>query len=171
MIVRPPAKYDVISDFAASRPRRTAAALSRLSQTKRRGGRGRSADREGSRPRSPGGRALDHRAQADAARRDGTAHLGFVAVDLRGVYVAVPQLQPGAHGIGPLRATIDDDDPGIIRVDFPGYSGKGTLEKITWEEWFEKFEESGLAFLHRDLEHKDGELDRFNKLVKRGKDD
>jgi hypothetical protein len=70
-----------------------------------------------------------------------------------------------------VKDTGDDDDPGIIRVDFPGYSGKGTLEKITWEEWFEKFEESGLAFLHRDLEHKDGELDRFNKLVKRGKDD
>jgi hypothetical protein len=39
------------------------------------------------------------------------------------------------------------EDPGLLRIDFPGYSGEESLQKITWEEFFEKFEESGLAFL------------------------
>ncbi|HET7463696.1 MAG TPA: ferritin-like domain-containing protein [Longimicrobium sp.] len=63
------------------------------------------------------------------------------------------------------------DDAGLIRVDFPGYSGEGSLERIEWEEWFQKFDESDLAFLHRDMSHGGGDLDRFNKLVKRGEGD
>jgi len=64
-----------------------------------------------------------------------------------------------------------DDDAGLIRIDFPGYSGEGSLEKIEWEEWFQKFDDSELAFLHRDMSHGGGDLDRFNKLVRRGGDD
>jgi ferritin-like metal-binding protein YciE len=63
------------------------------------------------------------------------------------------------------------DDAGLIRVDFPGYSGAGSLERIEWEEWFQKFDESELAFLHRDMTHGGNDLDRFNKLVKRSADD
>jgi hypothetical protein len=66
-----------------------------------------------------------------------------------------------------VKGTGDADDPGILRIDFPGYSGGDSLEEIPWEEFFEKFEENGLAFLHRDIEGDDGEPDRFNKLVKR----
>ena len=44
------------------------------------------------------------------------------------------------------------------------------LVRIEWEEWFQQFDENGLAFLHRDLRHSDGELDRFNKLVSRHSD-
>jgi ferritin-like metal-binding protein YciE len=60
------------------------------------------------------------------------------------------------------------DDAGLIRIDFPGYSGAGSLERIEWEEWFQKFDDSDLAFLHRDMSHGGGDLDRFNKLVRRG---
>ncbi|HEV2149311.1 MAG TPA: hypothetical protein VGR37_18050 [Longimicrobiaceae bacterium] len=70
-----------------------------------------------------------------------------------------------------VKGTGDEDDPGLIRVDFPGYSGEGKLERIEWDEWFEKFEDNNLAFLHRDMEHKGGDKDRFNKLVRRGSDD
>jgi hypothetical protein len=70
-----------------------------------------------------------------------------------------------------VRDTGDDDDPGIIRIDFPGYEGRDSLERVSWEEWFEKFEDNELAFLHRDMEHEDGDLDRFNKLVSRGDPD
>lgn len=66
-----------------------------------------------------------------------------------------------------VKTTGGKGDVGLIRIDFPGYSGGDRLERITWDEWFQKFEESELAFLHRDMEHEDGELDRFNKLVKR----
>jgi hypothetical protein len=58
--------------------------------------------------------------------------------------------------------TGDDEDMGVIRIDFPGFSGEGTLEEISWDEFFEKFEEKQLAFLYQD----EGES-RFNKLVSR----
>jgi hypothetical protein len=54
---------------------------------------------------------------------------------------------------------------GLLRIDFPGYSGEGSLEKISWEEFFEKFEESRLAFLYQEDAH--GKVSRFNKLVSR----
>lgn len=58
-----------------------------------------------------------------------------------------------------------EEDTGLIRIDFPGYSGKETLKRISWEDWFEKFEESQLAFLHQD--EKDGHPSRFSKLIRR----
>ncbi len=60
-----------------------------------------------------------------------------------------------------------DGGPGLIRVDFPGFSGEGSLERIEWEEWFRGFEANGLAFLHRDIDHGGNDLDRFNKLIRR----
>jgi hypothetical protein len=66
-----------------------------------------------------------------------------------------------------VKRTGGKDDPGILRIDFPGYSGKDSLEEISWEEFFEKFEENELALLHRDIKGDDGELDRFNKLISR----
>jgi hypothetical protein len=58
------------------------------------------------------------------------------------------------------------DDSGIIRIDFPGYSGDGSLEEISWEEWFDKFDHADLALLYREHEE-DGEPSNFNKLVDR----
>jgi hypothetical protein len=55
----------------------------------------------------------------------------------------------------------------MLRIDFPGYSGRESLERIGWDEWFEQFDANGLAFLHREVQHRDGSLDRFNKLVRR----
>lgn len=58
------------------------------------------------------------------------------------------------------------EEAGLLRIDFPGYSGKGKLEEIPWDEFFEKFEESKLAFLYQDKTH-DGKQSRFNKFVSR----
>jgi len=66
-----------------------------------------------------------------------------------------------------VRGTGGKDDIGMIRIDFPGFSGENSLERIEWDQWFEQFDENGLEFLHRDMRHRDGELDRFNKLVSR----
>ncbi|HLJ73759.1 MAG TPA: hypothetical protein VKU62_04195 [Thermoanaerobaculia bacterium] len=38
-------------------------------------------------------------------------------------------------------------DPGRLRIDYPGYSGKGKLERIEWDEFFEKIDEENLAFI------------------------
>lgn len=54
----------------------------------------------------------------------------------------------------------------MIRLDFPGYSGENSLEQIEWEEWLEKFDESGLALLVQDQTAR-GQKSNFNKLVKR----
>lgn len=65
-----------------------------------------------------------------------------------------------------VKGTGGDGDPGIIRIDFPGYSGEGSLEPISWEEWFQKFDENDLAFLYQD-ETASGERSNCNKLVRR----
>lgn len=65
-----------------------------------------------------------------------------------------------------VNRTGDEEDPGILRIDYPGYSGEGTLEPITWDAFFEKFDEEELAFLYQD-ETKEGKTSRFSKLVAR----
>jgi hypothetical protein len=60
----------------------------------------------------------------------------------------------------------DDDDPGILRIDFPGVGEDGKLEEISWDEWFRKFDEQNLAFLYQE-QTKGGDESRFFKLVKR----
>ena len=65
-----------------------------------------------------------------------------------------------------VKRTAKDDDPGLLRIDFPGYSGEESLEEISWDAFFEKFEEKNLAFLYQD-KTKDGRQSRFFKLVSR----
>jgi hypothetical protein len=57
----------------------------------------------------------------------------------------------------------DSEAAGLLRIDFPGYSGEGTLEPIDWDEFFEKFEEAKLAFLY-DTD----KGSKFNKFIARG---
>lgn len=58
------------------------------------------------------------------------------------------------------------ESAGLLRIDFPGYSGEQSLEEISWDDFFEKFEESKLAFLYQE-ETKSGGESRFFKLVSR----
>lgn len=58
------------------------------------------------------------------------------------------------------------DDHGLIRIEFPGPPGESSLQLISWDEWFRKFEESGLALLIEETTE-DGEKSNFNKLVRR----
>lgn len=67
-----------------------------------------------------------------------------------------------------VKNTTGDDDVGIIRLDFPGYSGEGSLEEISWEQFFEKFEEAELALIIQDATA-EGERSNFNKFVSRNK--
>jgi hypothetical protein len=72
------------------------------------------------------------------------------------------------HGGRParVRGSGDGDDPGILRIDFPGGAGEDSLEPISWEEWLQKFNENNLAFLYQD-EKASGEDSTFFKLVQR----
>lgn len=67
----------------------------------------------------------------------------------------------------PSRVKQDDADEkggGILRIDFG--KPEENLEKISWDQFFEIFDDNKLAFLYQD-ETADGELSRFNKLISR----
>src|SRR5947207_12710880 len=55
---------------------------------------------------------------------------------------------------------------GVLRLDFPGYSGEGSLEPISWDQFFETFDEHQLALVYQDKTAA-GKASNFNKLVKR----
>ena len=65
-----------------------------------------------------------------------------------------------------VKKTGNKSDPGILRLDFPGYSGADSLEHIEWNEFFEKFEESKLALVYQEHTAA-GEKSNFNKLISR----
>ena len=66
-----------------------------------------------------------------------------------------------------VKGTENKSGSGVLRIDYPGFSGEDTLETITWEEFFTSFEDNNLAFLYQE-ETKDGSESRFSKLVDRG---
>src|SRR3954453_8615782 len=72
------------------------------------------------------------------------------------------------HGGKPasVRGTGDGDDPGILRIDFPGGAGEQELEHISWDEWFAKFDEQELAAVIQERKS-GGDDSTFVKLVKR----
>ena len=65
-----------------------------------------------------------------------------------------------------VKGTGTDNDPGILRIAFPGFSQKESLKEISWDEFFRKFDQSGLAFLYQE-KTAGGEKSNFNKFVKR----
>ena len=65
-----------------------------------------------------------------------------------------------------VKGTGKRGQPGLLPIDFPGYSGQHSLEKIEWDEFFEKFESEQLAFLYQ-VKTKGGKRSNFNKLVSR----
>ena len=64
-----------------------------------------------------------------------------------------------------VRDTAGRHGAGIIRIDFPGYTGEESLEEISWSEWFDTFEQQQLALIYEDDDS--SEHSNFNKLVRR----
>ena len=65
-----------------------------------------------------------------------------------------------------VKGTGGDDDIGMIQLDFPGYSGEESLQEVSWDEWFEKFDDNDLALIVQETTA-EGQKSNFNKLVKR----
>jgi hypothetical protein len=65
-----------------------------------------------------------------------------------------------------VKGTGKEGDVGLLRLDFPGFSGADSLQHITWEEFFEKFDDQGLALLHQE-QTAGGAQSNFNKLISR----
>jgi len=68
------------------------------------------------------------------------------------------------RGGRPARVAQQDKGGGILRIDFQ--EPDDSLEEISWEEFFEIFEENNLAFLHQD-QTSSGKTSRFVKFVNR----
>ena len=65
-----------------------------------------------------------------------------------------------------VKDTESKNSPGLLRIDYPGYSGDNRLEAISWDEFFDAFEDNNLAFLYQD-KVSGGEQSRFSKLIDR----
>jgi hypothetical protein len=63
-----------------------------------------------------------------------------------------------------VKGTKSGDEPGVLRLDFEPKDA--SLEPISWEDFFEKFDEEHLAFLHQDRTA-DGAISRFHKFINR----
>lgn len=63
-----------------------------------------------------------------------------------------------------VKGMSDAKASGVLRIDFPGYSGEGTLEAVEWKDWFAVFDSRELAFLYQE-KTEDGHDSHFNKLV------
>jgi hypothetical protein len=73
-----------------------------------------------------------------------------------------------ARGGQPMAvAGTESGDSEMIRIGFPDAPGSddSDLERISWDEWFEQFEDNDLALLYQETT--DGEQSNFNKLVSR----
>ena len=73
--------------------------------------------------------------------------------------------QRGGHPAR-VKDTESKKSPGLLRIDYPGFSGGDSLEAISWDEFFTGFDENNLAFLYQE-KTKDGKTSRFSKLVDR----
>jgi hypothetical protein len=73
-----------------------------------------------------------------------------------------------ARGAKPaaVSSTERNDQTGILRLEFPGKPNAkdSALEEISWDEWFEKFDASGLELTFQE-KTVSGERSNFNKLT------
>ncbi|RBI62213.1 hypothetical protein DMJ13_10040 [halophilic archaeon] len=66
-----------------------------------------------------------------------------------------------------VEGTGEGDDPGLLRIDFEDADGgEESLEEISWDEFFDAFEENDLALVYQE-ETEGGDESRFSKLVSR----
>ncbi|KMQ50197.1 1,4-alpha-glucan branching enzyme [Chitinispirillum alkaliphilum] len=56
------------------------------------------------------------------------------------------------------------EEAGVIRIFFPDEESGENLESITWDKFFEKFDQANLAFIYSDGELS-ADSNRFFKIV------
>ena len=67
---------------------------------------------------------------------------------------------------GEVASTESKGGPGILRIMFPKapHHNDGALKEISWDEFFEKFDASGLALVYQEVTA-EGAESNFNKLI------
>lgn len=113
------------------------------------------------RARTP--RSTTRRRSASSRSRKGATEAAHITTDHE-------TIRRWAEARGGWPATVNriarGESAGILRIDFPSFSGGDSLKPISWEDWFEKFEESNLAFLYQE-KTSNGKQSRFFKLIER----
>jgi len=74
-------------------------------------------------------------------------------VEKRGGFPATVKSTEGAKGVG------------VLRIDFPDYTGDETLERISWGDFFDKFDRENIDFLYQE-KTSDKHTSRFCKFVR-----
>lgn len=95
-----------------------------------------------------------------SSQRDGRSHQGKTTTDHK-------KIRQWVESRGGHPATVKSttrDTAGVLRIDFPGYRGKESLKEISWDDFFDKFDREGLAFLYQD-KTAGGKTSRFSKFV------
>ena len=65
-----------------------------------------------------------------------------------------------------VRDTHEREGSGILRFDFPDYGGGDDLEEVSWDEFFQIFDDRDLALVYQE-ETASGEQSNFSKFVER----
>jgi hypothetical protein len=81
------------------------------------------------------------------------------------------KIQKWAEERGGIPAKIKDtgkaDDEGVLRIHFPKNSNNDDrFEEVSWEDFFENFDENELDFLYQDKKD-NGETSTFHKFISR----
>jgi ferritin-like metal-binding protein YciE len=162
-IINPDAENDAAEfDDDQQQPRSKRHAQGR-SSTKSSAGRANSIRTGGSRARS-GGRT----ARAATSGRNGRARSSSGSSGAAKSTQDLDEIRQWVEARGGKPAKVcgtgKGNDPGLLRIDFPGYSGGDSLQAIPWDEWYQKFQETNLTFIYQD-KTKGGKESRFFKLV------
>jgi hypothetical protein len=65
-----------------------------------------------------------------------------------------------------VKGTGKRGEPGVLRIDFPGYRGASSLKEISWDDFFKKFDHEQLAFVYQERTAS-GKPSRFCKIINR----
>src|SRR5215217_1531766 len=69
-----------------------------------------------------------------------------------------------------VEGTEHGDHLGVLRFDFPGYGGGGRLREVSWDEWFDTFDQRRLNFIYQE-ERSDGSTSNFFRLESPDRED
>ena len=58
------------------------------------------------------------------------------------------------------------EEAGLLRIDFPTGASNPPLQPVSWDDFFQKFDDENLAFLYQE-QKADGEQSTFCKFVER----
>ena len=119
----------------------------------------------GSRSASAGHRSASAGRHSGSGRSNSAAHSGNMTTDHN-------EIQRWAEDRGGKPACVQGTggkgDIGMLRIEFPGKPNAkdAKLQPISWDDFFEKFDERGLALVYQDKTAR-GQKSNFNKLVSR----